>query len=182
MSQDPGATLSGSGADSGPEFRHAGFASAAAYPATPSRPFAPQLDIAHSEFSKASPSGAINASLRMITSWLFPTAAPLYQGVRRGGADIIQPPPACVMRAALFPHRTVAQPPTAAAGWSKARSARIDELVALLSLDSHCCTAIRIRSPAASRRVAIARAIAADPPIFWDGPSPPSTRWSASLQ
>lgn len=105
------------------------------------------LDIDHGEFCTfVGPSGCGKTTiLRMINQLDIPDSGDVYiQGVRLADADIIQVRRQIgfvMQSAALFPHRTVAQNIATVprlAGWSKARiSARIEELVALMSLDSH---------------------------------------------
>lgn len=135
------------------------------------------LDIDHGEFCTfVGPSGCGKTTiLRMINQLDIPDSGDVYiQGVRLADADIIQirRQIGFVMQsAALFPHRTVAQNIATVprlAGWSKARiRARIDELVALMSLDSHLLHRYPHQlSGGQQGRVAIARAIAADPPIL----------------
>ncbi|PKJ61690.1 ABC transporter ATP-binding protein, partial [Klebsiella sp. T11] len=135
------------------------------------------LDIVHGEFCTfVGPSGCGKTTiLRIINQLDIPDSGDVYiQGVRLADADIIQirRQIGFVMQsAALFPHRTVAQNIATVprlAGWSKARiRARIDELVALMSLDSHLLHRYPHQlSGGQQGRVAIARAIAADPPIL----------------
>ena len=135
------------------------------------------LDIDHGEFCTfVGPSGCGKTTiLRMINQLDIPDSGDVYiQGVRLADADIIQVRRQIgfvMQSAALFPHRTVAQNIATVprlAGWSKARiSARIDELVALMSLDSHLLHRYPHQlSGGQQGRVAIARAIAADPPIL----------------
>ena len=135
------------------------------------------LDIDHGEFCTfVGPSGCGKTTiLRMINQLDIPDSGDVYiQGVRLADADIIQVRRQIgfvMQSAALFPHRTVAQNIATVprlAGWSKARiRARIDELVALMSLDSHLLHRYPHQlSGGQQGRVAIARAIAADPPIL----------------
>ncbi|EOD8967431.1 ABC transporter ATP-binding protein [Klebsiella quasipneumoniae] len=135
------------------------------------------LDIDHGEFCTfVGPSGCGKTTiLRMINQLDIPDSGDVYiQGVRLADADIIQVRRQIgfvMQSAALFPHRTVAQNIATVprlAGWSKARiNARIEELVALMSLDSHLLHRYPHQlSGGQQGRVAIARAIAADPPIL----------------
>ncbi len=68
----------------------------------------------------------------------------------------------------IVPWRKISRPTPRLAGWSKRGiRARIDELVALMSLDSHLLHRYPHQlSGGQQGRVAIARAIAADPPIL----------------
>ena len=135
------------------------------------------LDIDHGEFCTfVGPSGCGKTTiLRMINQLDIPDSGDVYiQGVRLADADIIQirRQIGFVMQsAALFPHRTVAQNIATVprlAGWSKARiRARIDELVALMSLDSHLLHRYPHQLSGGQRqRVAIARALLLRPQIL----------------
>ncbi|MEQ4938728.1 ATP-binding cassette domain-containing protein, partial [Proteus terrae] len=135
------------------------------------------LDIDHGEFCTfVGPSGCGKTTiLRMINQLDIPDSGDVYiQGVRLADADIIQirRQIGFVMQsAALFPHRTVAQNIATVprlAGWSKARiRARIDELVALMSLDSHLLHRYPHQLSGGQRqRVAIARALILEPQVL----------------
>ena len=135
------------------------------------------LDIDHGEFCTfVGPSGCGKTTiLRMINQLDIPDSGDVYiQGVRLADADIIQVRRQIgfvMQSAALFPHRTVAQNIATVprlAGWSKARiRARIDELVALMSLDSHLLHRYPHQLSGGQRqRVAIARALLLRPQIL----------------
>ncbi|WP_300000415.1 ABC transporter ATP-binding protein [uncultured Cedecea sp.] len=114
-------------------------------------------------------------TLRMINQLDVPDSGEVYiQGQALSGADIIQVRRKIgfVMQSpALFPHRTVAENIATVPrllGWDKhAISARIDELVALMSLDPMVLKRYPHQlSGGQQSRVSIARALAADPPIL----------------
>ncbi|NIF30639.1 ABC transporter ATP-binding protein [Enterobacter sp. Cy-643] len=114
-------------------------------------------------------------TLRMINRLDIPDSGEVYiQGQPLSGADIIQVRRKIgfVMQSpALFPHRTVAENIATVPrllGWDKrAISRRIDELVALMSLNPLVLKRYPHQlSGGQQSRVSIARALAADPPIL----------------